>query len=129
MEVLSSRVIIAPTDFQRSVAFYRDTLGLRIYREFGADGHQTGVVFFLGGGFLELSGSGTMSAQGSVVLWLQVPDVAAEHERLLTVGVTVTDAPQRMPWGLIEMWALDPDEHRLCLVEVPPDHPIRRRLD
>jgi len=129
MEVLSSRVIIAPTDFQRSVAFYRDTLGLRIYREFGADGHQTGVVFFLGGGFLELSGSGTMSAQASVVLWLQVPDVAAEHERLLTVGVTVTDAPQRMPWGLIEMWALDPDEHRLCLVEVPPDHPIRRRLD
>ena len=129
MEVLSSRVIVAPADFARSVGFYRDTLGLRIYREFGAEGNQTGVVFFLGGGFLELSGSGTTSAMGSVTLWLQVPDVAAEHERLAAAGVTVTDPPRRMPWGLIEMWATDPDGHRLCVVEVPEDHPIRRRLD
>ncbi len=129
MEVLSSRVMLAPTDFQRSVAFYRDTLGLRIYREFGADGHQTGVVFFLGGGYLELSASGSTSAMGSVTLWLQVPDLAAEHTRLAAVGVTITEAPNRKPWGLDEMWAVDPDGHRLCLVEVPPDHPIRRRLE
>ena len=129
MEVLSSRVIIAPSDFHRSVTFYRDTLGLAIYREFGAHGHQTGVVFFLGGGYLELSGSGTTSAMGSVTLWMQVPDLAAEHERLAARGVTITDPPRRMPWGLDEMWATDPDSHRLCLVEVPPDHPIRLRLD
>ena len=128
MEVLSSRVIIAPTDFQRSVAFYRDTLGLQIYREFGADGHQKGVVFFLGGGYLELSASGSTSAQGSVTLWLQVPDLAAEHARLAAAGVAIPEPPRRRPWGLDEMWALDPDQHRLCLVEVPPDHPIRRRL-
>lgn len=129
MEVLSGRVIIAPTDFQRSVAFYRDTLGLQIYREFGADGHQTGVVFFLGGGYLELSAPGTTSAMGSTTLWMQVPDVEVEHTRLAALGVEIVDPPAQMPWGLIEMWARDPDGHRLCLVEVPPDHPIRRRLD
>ena len=55
MEVLSSRVLLHPTDLERSRAFYRDALGLAIYREFGS-GEDRGTVFFLGGGFLELSG-------------------------------------------------------------------------
>ena len=129
MEVLSSRVLIAPRDFEASTAFYEHTLGLSIYREYGVGGHRTGLVFFLGGGYLELSSSGSTAAQGVVTLWLQVPDLAAEHERLAAAGVTITDPPQRMAWGLDEMWALDPDGHRLCLVEVPEDHPIRRRLE
>lgn len=129
MEVLSSRVIIAPEDFERSLVFYRDTLGLRIYREFGAQGTRTGAVLFLGGGYLELSSSGSGAAAGAVTLWLQVPDVAAEHDRLAAAGVTIVEVPQVMPWGLIEMWASDPDGHRLCIVEVPEDHPIRLRLD
>ena len=28
-----------------------------------------------------------------------------------------------------ECWIADPEGTRLCLVEVPPDHPIRRRVD
>ena len=56
MEVLSSRVLLRPTDFERSLRFYAETLGLHIYREWGS-GSTRGVVFFLGGGFLELSGT------------------------------------------------------------------------
>ena len=53
MDILSSRVLIRPTDLDRSRRFYRDTLGLAIYREFGpAD--NPGVVFFLGQGLLEV---------------------------------------------------------------------------
>src|SRR5215207_8190754 len=52
MDVLSSRVLLHPTDPERSRGFYRDTLGLAIYREFGG-GPERGTVFFLGGGFLE----------------------------------------------------------------------------
>lgn len=129
MEVLSSRVLIAPRDFEASAVFYEHTLGLSVYREYGVEGRRTGLVFFLGGGHLELSRSGSTAAQGVVTLWLQVPDVAAEHDLLAAAGVTITDPPQRMPWGLIEMWATDPDGHRLCIVEVPEDHPIRRRLE
>ena len=55
MDVLSSRVLLHPTDPERSRVFYRDMLGLAIYREFGS-GPDRGTVFFLGGGFLELSG-------------------------------------------------------------------------
>ena len=55
MDVLSSRLLLRPTHPERSRVFYRDTLGLAIYREFGS-GPDRGTVFFLGGGFLELSG-------------------------------------------------------------------------
>ena len=55
MEVLSSRVLLRPADPERSRAFYRDTLGLAVYREFGPPEHR-GVVFFLGNGLLEVSG-------------------------------------------------------------------------
>jgi predicted enzyme related to lactoylglutathione lyase len=127
VEVLSSRVLLAPLDFERSKRFYAETLGLRVYREFGAGGVMTGIVFFLGGGFLELSRSG---GQGeTLVLWLQVPDVDAEHARLVDAGVAVTQPPTTMPWGLREMVVTDPDGAQLRIIEVPPDHPLRRRLD
>jgi predicted enzyme related to lactoylglutathione lyase len=127
VEVLSSRVLLAPADFERSRRFYGETLGLRVYREFGAGGVMTGIVFFLGGGFLELSRSGGPGE--ALVLWLQVPDVDAEHARLVDAGVAVTQPPTTMPWGLREMVATDPDGAQLRVIEVPPDHPLRRRLD
>jgi catechol 2,3-dioxygenase-like lactoylglutathione lyase family enzyme len=55
VDILSSRVLLRPADFDRSVRFYRDVLGLAIYREFGWPA-SPGVVFFLGPGFLEVSG-------------------------------------------------------------------------
>src|SRR5215218_3652706 len=55
MEVLSSRVLLRPTDPERSRAFYGDVLGLAVYREFGPP-EDRGVVHFLGNGLLEISG-------------------------------------------------------------------------
>jgi catechol 2,3-dioxygenase-like lactoylglutathione lyase family enzyme len=124
MEVLSSRVLLRPTDPDRSRAFYAETLGLATYREFGPP-EQPGTVFFLGNGLLELSGRSDQPPRG-LVLWLQVRDLTAEHERLTGLGVPVVRAPRREPWGLDEMTIEDPDGVRLILVEVPPDHPLRR---
>jgi predicted enzyme related to lactoylglutathione lyase len=126
IEVLSSRVLLHPTDLVRSRAFYRDALGLAIYREFGS-GEDRGTVFFLGGGFLELSGHSDTPPAPGLELWLQVRDLAATHRVLEARGVPVLRPPARMPWGLDEMWIADPDGVSICLVEVPPDHPLRRR--
>jgi catechol 2,3-dioxygenase-like lactoylglutathione lyase family enzyme len=126
MEVLSSRVLVHPTDLERSRAFYRDALGLAIYREFGT-GADRGTVFFLGGGFLELSGHAEEPPAGGLELWLQVPDLAGTHRELAARGIRVLRGPERMPWGLDEMWIADPDGVRICVVEVPEDHPLRRR--
>ena len=126
MEVLNSRVLLRPTDPERSRAFYRDTLGLAIYREFG-DGPERGTVFFLGGGFLELSGRAAEPPGPGVALWLQVRDLAAARQELGERGVGILREPRREPWGLLEMWIADPDGLRICIVEVPAEHPLRRR--
>ncbi|MCU1460684.1 MAG: hypothetical protein JWO37_759 [Acidimicrobiales bacterium] len=130
VEVLSSRVLLRPSDLDRSIGFYRDALGLRVYREYGT-GDSRGVVFFLGGGYLELSGSAPPAEPGRdhLAMWLQVPDVDDAYRQLQRAGVTVTEAPTRKPWGLVEMWLVDPDDVRIVIVEVPEDHPLRRRID
>lgn len=125
MDVLGSRVLLRPTDRERSQQFYRDALGLAVYREFG-DPADPGLVFFLGGGFLEVSGVGAGTDVRKLSLWLQVRDVALEHQRLEAAGVEIVRAPEREPWGLLEMWIADPDGIRIVLVEVPEEHPLRR---
>jgi catechol 2,3-dioxygenase-like lactoylglutathione lyase family enzyme len=125
VDILSSRVLIRPTDLDRSRRFYRDTLGLAIYREFGpAD--NPGVVFFLGQGLLEVSGHAPAPPVRSVMLWIQVREVRAEHARLAAASVPIIREPVAEPWGLIEMWIEDPDGVPIVLVEVPADHPLRR---
>jgi catechol 2,3-dioxygenase-like lactoylglutathione lyase family enzyme len=125
VEILSSRVLLRPADFDRSRRFYRDVLGLAIYREFGWPA-SPGVVFFLGPGFLEVSGRSAGPAGRSVMIWLQVRDVQAEHGRLAAAGVRIVHGPAAESWGLIEMWIEDPDGVQIVLVEVPDDHPLRR---
>ncbi|EHR49961.1 putative ring-cleavage extradiol dioxygenase [Saccharomonospora marina XMU15] len=120
MDVLSSRVLLHPTDPQATTAFYRDTLGLAVYREFPG-----GTVFFLGGGFLEIVGRGQAGPTADMALWLQVRDLAATVAELRQRGVEPISGPKREPWGLDEAWIRDPDGTRIVLVEVPAEHPLR----
>ena len=124
VEVLQSRVLYRPVHYHASVAFYRDVVGLHIYREWA-----TGTVFFLGGGLLELSRSAGPVTDDKLSLWLQVRDVDAEFARLEAAGVTAVQAPVDEPWGLREARVRDPDGLMLVLIEVLPDHPLRRGRD
>lgn len=80
MEILSSRVLLRPTDYQRSLEFYRDTLGLAIAREYPG-----GTVFFTGQSMLELAGhnrpDGDMPVAFPGALWLQVRDPLRHDNR------------------------------------------------
>src|SRR5580704_8320018 len=79
VDVLSSRILLRPADLDRSQHFYRDVLGLAVYREFGPPA-APGLVFFLGPGLLEVAGSADPGApESGLMLWLQVRDVHAEH--------------------------------------------------
>jgi predicted enzyme related to lactoylglutathione lyase len=126
MEVLSSRLLVHPVDFECSFRFYTESLGLHVYREWSS-GSTRGVVFFLGGGFLELSGSSRTAASESVGLWLQVRDVDGVGHELQEAGVDIIELPTNKPWGLREMQVRDPDGLRIVIVEVPETHPLRRR--
>ncbi|MGW6403536.1 VOC family protein [Streptomyces sp. NPDC055134] len=126
VHVLSSRTLLRPTDPERSRAFYGGALGLAVYREFGT-GPERGTVYFLGGGFLEVSGRSEAPPSPGLQLWLQVADAAAAHKELAAHGVEVLRPPVKEPWGLIEMWISDPDGVRIVITEVPEDHPLRYR--
>ncbi|MGW2488434.1 VOC family protein [Streptomyces sp. NPDC001606] len=126
VHVLSSRTLLRPTDPERSRAFYGGQLGLSVYREFG-EGSERGTVYFLGGGFLEVSGRSDTPPSPAVRLWLQVADASAAAEELRAKGVEIVRPPVREPWGLIEMWIADPDGVPIVLVEIPADHPLRYR--
>jgi catechol 2,3-dioxygenase-like lactoylglutathione lyase family enzyme len=126
MEVLSSRVLLRPTDFQRSFRFYAESLGLHVYREWSS-GSTRGVVFFLGGGFLELSGSSRTGPSENIGLWLQVRDLDAVGHELEEARVDIIELPSDKPWGLREMQVRGPEGLRIVIVEVPETHPLRGR--
>lgn len=129
MHVLSSRILLRPTDPEAARDFYGRALGLAIQREFqtGPGPRDLGTVYFLGGGFLEVSGQAPRPSSPGLRLWLQVADAQAAHQELLAREVEILRPPLREPWGLVEMWIAAPDEVRICVVEVPEDHPMRYR--
>ncbi|MCW4465549.1 VOC family protein [Glutamicibacter sp. MNS18] len=124
MEVVTSRVLLRPVDHQATLHFYREALDLPVVREFGP-ARSPGVVFQLGTGQLEISGS-REAGPSTLVLWLQVRDVPAELHRLQHLGVPVTREARTEPWGLVEGWIRDPDGSRIVLVQIPAEHPLRR---
>jgi catechol 2,3-dioxygenase-like lactoylglutathione lyase family enzyme len=119
MEILASRVLIRPADYERSLRFYRDELGLAIAREY-----SVGTVFFAGQSLIELAGHGEPNAGGT--LWLQVRDVYATQDELKDRGVEITREARQEPWGLHELHVTDPDGVTLIFVQVPRNHPLRR---
>ncbi|BBX40251.1 VOC family protein [Mycobacterium simiae] len=124
MEILASRMLLRPSDYQRSLTFYRDKIGLAIWRDYGA-----GTVFFAGQSLLELAGYSEPDPGQAVfpgALWLQVRDLEATQAELAGRGVQIARAARREPWGLKEMHVADPDGLTLIFVEVPPEHPLRR---
>jgi predicted enzyme related to lactoylglutathione lyase len=126
VEILASRFLLHPTDLARSLRFYEHTIGLAIYREWGA-GASRGVAFFLGGGgVLEVSGGSPEPPSGATALVLQVRDLSTTRSRLAEHNVVVDAEPELKPWGLYEFTARDPDGLALIFVEVPADHPRRR---
>ena len=124
MEILASRVLFRPADYQRSLDFYRDAIGLAVAREYGA-----GTVFYAGQSLIELAGHGTPTHAAPPfpgALWLQVRDVYATQAELEGRGVEIARPAKQEAWGLHEMHVTDPDGVTLIFVQVPETHPLRK---
>lgn len=119
MEILASRMLIRPVDYEKSLEFYRDGIGLAIAREYPG-----GTVFYAGQSLIEIAGHGEPSGGGS--LWLQVRDIYAAQQELEGRGVPITRPAKQEPWGLHEMHVTDPDGITLIFVQAPSTHPLRR---
>jgi len=126
MEILASRMLLRPADYEQSLSFYRDQIGLAIARDYGA-----GTVFFAGQSLLELAGYSIQGAPDHSrdpfpgALWLQVRDLEATEAELRSRGVSIAREARQEPWGLHEMHVTDPDGVTLIFIEVPRGHPLR----
>ena len=116
-EAKVAQLLIPIEDFDKGVAFYRDTLGLPFL--FAAPPQ---MAFFNCGGVRLLVGvapAGQKAQRGSAI-YFQVPDIQAVHASLASKGVTF-DAPphvvHRTPKS--ELWLAefkDPDGNQLALM-------------
>ena len=122
-------VILFVADLERSVAFYRDVIGLPFklhgdgYVEFATEGTRFGLYDRNRLG--ELTGQGpepVPGGPGGEVVFL-VEDVDAEAERLRAAGVTILKGPVDRAWGHRTLHLEDPDGFVVELAEEIPRQP------
>jgi len=95
------------SDLKRSKQFYGEALGWQLNTDL-----PEVAGFFFGTGYLVLIADPRPAAlrvyAGGMQAEVQVEDVAAEHERLKTKGVLVSDISAK-PWGERKFSFTDPD--------------------
>ncbi len=107
-------IMLGVTDLAKSVAFYRDKLGLALAQEIA------GEFAFLNGGGVTLAlaiplAKHTGQGPGCTEVVFSVDDITAAHEALKSKGVQFTHEPRNVTGP---MWAAnfnDPDGHRLSI--------------
>jgi catechol 2,3-dioxygenase-like lactoylglutathione lyase family enzyme len=119
-------VILAVADVDRSVGFYRDSLGFEVEAVYEDPPYATLV---LAGMRLSLAEQGHAAedrpgvdleaprdpARANVLLVIEVEDTRAEHARLGELGVRFLAEPYEPPWGGCRFFCVDPDGY---LVEI-----------
>lgn len=119
-------VILYVAHLERSVAFYRDVIGLAL--RFSERGYAEFAMANLKFALLEaeqvpaLIGSGAGVAPSCEVLFL-VEDVDAEAARLRERGARVLSGPVDRPWGHRTLHVADPDGHVVELAQEIPRAP------
>jgi catechol 2,3-dioxygenase-like lactoylglutathione lyase family enzyme len=118
--------ILAVADFEASLAFYRDRLGLDVVATYDDPPYatllagQTRISLAEEGHPAEDRPGVTMSAprdpsQANIVLVLEVDDARAVHRELTAEGVRFLADPYEPPWGGCRCFCIDPDGY---LVEI-----------
>jgi lactoylglutathione lyase len=124
--------ILFVADLERSVAFYRDVIGLPFklqgdgYVEFATQGTRFGL--YDRNRLQELIGREVASpnSPGGEVVFL-VGDVDAEAERLRAGGVAILMGPVDRAWGHRTLHLEDPDGFVVELAQEIPRRPPQRR--
>lgn len=116
--------ILFVSDLERSIAFYRDVVGLPFrfanesYAEFPTEGAKFSL--YARSHLQELIGRDAPAGeapwpQGEVAFFCD--DVDSEHARLVKAGVTVLAPPTDRPWGERTLHIADPDGYVVELTE------------
>jgi lactoylglutathione lyase len=100
-------------DFDKSIKFYRDILGLEVnsqdgkFADFKLEG--TSLAIFQKSDAVAMFPKEYMGKGGGIVLAFQVEDVAETCKLLETKGVKIIEGPKTTSWGQTVTYFLDPD--------------------
>ncbi len=125
--ILELRIALTAKDYERSVKFYCEGLGLEPAAIWNNGGGQA-LMLEMGKATLEVFDEAQAETidqleagkriSGQVRFALQVPDLKTAMERLLTHGATLVHAPVTMPWGDQNVRLQDPDGMQITLFQV-----------
>jgi len=130
LELTRAGAILAVSDFERSLAFYRDRLGLTVEATYEDPPYATLVA---AGARVSLAEQGhpaedrpgvSMVAPAdrsrlAAILVLEVSDCLGAHRELSAAGVEFLAEPYSPPWGGHRCFAIDPDGNLIELEEAP----------
>ena len=126
--VLELRVALTVSDFERSVKFYSEGLGLEPAALWN-NGQGQALILEMGKATLEIFDEtqaqtidqieAEKRVSGQIRFALQVPDLDAAMERLLAHGATLVHPPVKTPWGDFNVRLQDPDGMQITLFQKP----------
>jgi len=126
--ILELRVAFTVSDYERSIKFYCDGLGIEPTAVWN-NGQGRALVLEMGQATLELFDKvqaetidqieAEQRISGQIRFAMQVPDVKAAMERLLAHGATLVHSPIITPWGDYNVRLQDPDGMQITLFQVP----------
>jgi lactoylglutathione lyase len=108
-------VCLLVNDFEKSLAFYRDILGLSVnstdskYADFKVG--ETLLAIFEKSEAAMMFDSKHMGAPGGAIYAYAVEDVDVACKTLMEKGVKIFEGPKQVPWGQTVAYFKDPDGH------------------
>lgn len=125
--ILELRVALTVAEFERSVKFYCDGLGIEPAAIWNNDGGQA-LMLNMGNATLEIFDEkqaqvidqleAEKRVSGQIRFALQVPDLQAALKRLLDHGAILVHPPVITPWGDYNVRLQDPDGMQITLFQV-----------
>ena len=113
------RVIFVANDYDATVGFFTDVMGLEVERSFGEI--FRGTILLAAAGRIEVIEDGggwdAPGVTGVSVSW-EIADADAEHARLVAAGATIVRPPELQPWGHMSLEVAGPDGLRIILFQV-----------
>ena len=126
--VLELRVALTSSDYERSVKFYCDGLGIEPAAIWNNGGGRA-LILDMGKATLEIFDEiqaqtidqieAEQRISGQIRFALEVPDLKAAMERLLKHGATLVHPPIITPWGDYNVRLQDPDGMQITLFQKP----------
>lgn len=113
-------------DVERSVAWYRDTLGFTVVERWEEQGRVVGATLKAGRVRLMIGqddwkkGRDRVKGEGFRLFCQTVQDVDALAARFKANGATLTHEPTNQPWGVRDFGVTDPDGFKLTIYSSLP---------